>query len=831
MPISGIDAALDMTIGPTPVSMICSLTPRYFLTLLFFCSFAMPTTAQNRDEDRFFADAERYYTHGQEVQDRSEKAKYSQHVVGLYESFLTQFPNSRHAPLARFHLGHALQTLGQLDQAKANYRAVINKHLKGQWVGNAARQLAYLFYIEENWAEAAKYFGVAALHVTNQDLRFSALTKRAQCLLKINRTKEVVEVLRAIIAEPKHPYREWAVFMLGYQYYLDEKLERSIKLLKPLTKEAVQSIYRSQAMFYIGLASAELGLSDEAAKNLHAVLKIRMNDPSLTNEQRLSLGTNKALAQTALMKASLDEEDYQEVIKLYSMGDYGAKGKVEARRSMRAGRAFLALKKYQQARAAFRRVDRNLPNTELAFESAYLCLECDFLLKHNGLSERVDIFFELYANINPNDPRLHMANFLKAETLYQAGDFEKAGETFSLVESNLIKKEYRADLLYKRGWCLSEFGDFNGANRSYTHFLTDFPDDSRKAEILAKRAEALLALGDQISALKDFEELIAMKPEPILSAFAYQGSGRVLRKEKKYRTMVERYRQLLANFPDIAKNTVANANYWIGWGLYKENELDDVTPYLEKARDLAPEFYSEPVGNILVLSAFAQRDSEALHKAIQRILQDAPGKEIPSHILSWLGVQLFHEGNIKGAVTYLEKSTDPKNPAKTKPGVWRTLAKAQNESKNFAAALKTGRIILGLKQEKQWEADSMLDLALSQIGLAKYEEAMESTNKALAIDVKGPHLAGLHLVKAEVALRQNRPTKALQDYQKTIQMVLDDPLIKPRALAGAAQSAELLGEEGKAAQYRLQLRQEFPNWNDDPIETKQPEKEDGKQAN
>lgn len=831
MPISGIDAALNMTIGPTPVSMIRSLTPRHFLTLLFFCSFAMPTAAQNRDEDRLFANAERYYTHGQEVQDRSEKAKYSQHVVGLYENFLTQFPNSRHAPLARFHLGHALQTLGQLDQAKANYRAVINKHLKGQWVGNAARQLAYLFYIEENWAEAAKYFGVAALHVTNQDLRFSALTKRAQCLLKINRTKEVVEVLRAIIAEPKHPYQEWAVFMLGYQYYLDEKLERSIKLLKPLTKEAVQSIYRSQAMFYIGLASAELGLSDEAAKNLHAVLKIRMNDPSLTNEQRLSLGTNKALAQTALMKASLDEEDYQEVIKLYSMGDYGAKGKVEARRSMRAGRAFLALKKYQQARAAFRRVDRNLPNTELAFESAYLCLECDFLLKHNGLSERVDIFFELYANKNPNDPRLHMANFLKAETLYQAGDFEKAGETFSLVESNLIKKEYRADLLYKRGWCLSEFGDFNGANRSYTRFLTDFPDDSRKAEILAKRAEALLALGDQISALKDFEELIAMKPEPILSAFAYQGSGRVLRKEKKYRTMVERYRQLLANFPDIAKNTVANANYWIGWGLYKENELDDVAPYLEKARDLAPEFYSEPVGNILVLSAFAQRDSEALHKAIQRILQDAPGKEIPSHILSWLGVQLFHEGNIKGAVTYLEKSTDPKNPAKTKPGVWRTLAKAQNESKNFAAALKTGRIILGLKQEKQWEADSMLDLALSQIGLAKYEEAMESTNKALAIDVKGPHLAGLHLVKAEVALRQNRPTKALQDYQKTIQMVLDDPLIKPRALAGAAQSAELLGEEGKAAQYRLQLRQEFPNWNDDPIETKQPEKEDEKQAN
>jgi len=794
--------------------------------LLLLCGFAIPASAQNWEEDRLFSNAEKYYTYGQEVQDRFEKARYSQHVVGLYENFLARFPNSRHAPLARFHLGHALQTLGQLDQAKANYRAVINRFRKGQWVGNAARQLAYLFYIEENWAEAAKYFGIAAQHVTNQGLRFSALTKRVQCLLKINRTKEVVAVLNTIINEPRHPHREWATFMLGYQYYLDEQLERSIKLLKPLTKETVQSTYRSQAMFYIGLASAELGLSDEAAKNLHAVLKIRMNDPSLTNEQRLGLGTNKALAQTALMKAALDKGDYQEVVRLYSMGDYGAKGKVEARRSMRAGLAFYELNKYQQARAAFRRVDRNLPNTDEAFKSAFFCLKCDYLLKHNGVSERVDIFFELYAEQQPHDPRLHMANFMKAETLYQIGDHEKASEAFSLIDPSLIEKKHRADLLYKRGWCLSDFGDFNGANRSFTRFLADFPNDPRKAEVLGKRAEANLSLGDQISALKDFEALIAMEPEPILAAFAYQGSGRVLREEKKYRTMIERYRRLLSEFPNLAKNTTANANYWIGWGLYKENELEDVAPYLEKARELAPEFYSQPVGNILVLSAFAQRDHHALRKAIQRIHQDAPEKRIPANILSWLGVQLFHEGDVENAVIYLEKATDLENPNRTKPGVWRTLAKAQNESKKFAESLKTGNIILELKQEKRWEADAMLDLALAHIGLGQYDEAIETVEKALALDVMGPHLAGLYLVRAEVALRQNRPEQALEDYDKTIQMVLDDPLIKPRALAGAAQATEILGEEAKAGQYRIQLKQEFPNWKGEPIEIAPPVEEE-----
>ena len=822
MPISGIGVALPTTPCRIPDFMCPSFISRLLLTLLLVGGLSISSEAQNWNEDQLFANAEKYYTYGQEVQDRFEKARYTSHVVGLYENFLARFPASRHAPLARFHLGHALQTLGNLEQAKANYKAVITRYVRGQWVGNSARQLAYLFYIEENWAEAAKFFGIASKNVTTEGLRHSALTKRVQCLIKINRTKEVVADLKSIINDPRHPHRDWATFMLGYQYYLDEQLKASIQVLKPLASESVKTTYRSQAMFYIGLASAELGMDDEAAKNLHAVLKIRINDPSLSNEQRLGLGTNKALAQTALMKAALDKEDYPEVIKLYAMGDYGAKGKVEARRSMRAGQAFLALNQYQQARAAFRRVDRNLPNSDMAFESAYLCLECDYHLKHNGLSERVDIFFELYADQNPHDPRLHMANFLKAETLYHIGNFEKAGAAFNLIDIKLIPKSYRADLLYKRGWCLSEFGDFNGANRSYTRFLADYPDDPRKSEILAKRAEANLALGDDLSALQDFEELIDLVPEPILASFAYQGSARVLRKQKKYKTMVERYRTLLDNFPKINKSTEANANYWIGWGLYKENELEDVAPYLEKARDLVPEFYTEPVGNILVLSAFAQRDHEALHKAIQRIYRDAPDKVIPSHILSWLGIQMFHDGQFKDAVTYLTKATNVDYPSKTAPGVWRTLAKAQNENKQFEDALKTGKIILELKQEKRWEADAMLDLALTYIGLGKLDEAIETANKALELNVKGTHLAGLHLVKAEVALRQNNPTLALEDYNKTIKMILDDPFIKPRALAGAVQAADLLGKDNEASEYRKQLRQSYPDWKEGPIQIDPP---------
>ena len=103
-----------------------------------------------------------------------------------------------------------------------------------------------------------------------------------------------------------------------------------------------------------------------------------------------------------------------------------------------------------------------------------------------------------------------------------------------------------------------------------------------------------------------------------------RGAARCLRNEKKYDAMIARFRQLIADFPDLPQSTVANANYWIGWGYYKQEKHYDVARYIRKARDLAPEYYSQPAGNILILSAFAQRDKGALHTALQEVFAVAP---------------------------------------------------------------------------------------------------------------------------------------------------------------------------------------------------------------
>lgn len=783
------------------------------LTITLICAlFTSSGFAQTETERQQFIEAERYYEAGKAHADPYEKGRYMTYVIGLYIKHLNTYPNSPNAPAAWFHLGHAQQTLGKIEECRNSYRTMIERFRQGPYVGSAARQMAYLAYVEEDWAEAAKYFEITATHLTQDSLRYNALTKQVQCLLKLNRTEEVKEALTKIIDSKNHPYRDWARFMLGYQYYESDKFQTAINIFEPLLDVATSSTYRSQALFYTGLASAELGRDDVHVSHLTAVLEMPASHPSLTEEQRTHLSTNKGKAQTALIGLYFKKKDYQRVVDFYKMGDFGMTGRVEARRSMRGGNAFFNLGDYQQARSAYRRVDRALPNSRAAFLASYQCLLCDYQLRHPGLPQRVDIFLEIYGKTKGFEKEIDMALFLKAENLYLEESYDQAAVILENINPDNLSPEFRPEMLFKRGWSLSESGNFDRAAASFGRFLSEFPDDLRRPSVLAKRAEAYSALGNEIAALRDFEELIKLATAPELISFALQGAARCLRNEKKYDAMIARFRQLIADFPDLPQSTVANANYWIGWGYYKQEKHDDVARYIRKARDLAPEYYSQPAGNILILSAFAQRDKGALHTALQEVFAVAPEKFIPPLMLSWLGVQMFHDGSSEIAADYLERATDPARPKRTEPGVWRTLAKAQNKTGRFQRALATVKLLLTLEEKPIWIADAHLDLAEAQLGLGLYEDALISAQKGLEMNIPGPHLAGLHLVEGEVALQQKRMEEALKKFKTTISMVPDDPFLQPRALAGASIAARALGDETLAASYQNKLQSSFPNW-------------------
>lgn len=799
---------------------------RLFISALFALLTAQGF-GQTEAERRQFLEAERYYQAGKAHTDPYEKGRYMSYVIGLYNKYLNTYSSSPNAPAAWFHLGHAQQTLGKIEECKATYDALIARFRQGAYVGSAAWQMAYLHYVREEWEPAARYFGISAAHLSQASLRHNALTKQVQCLIKLNRSHEVRDVLKKIIGEPNHPYKDWGRFMLGYQYYESDAFQTAINVLEPLLGEETASNYRSQALFYTGLASAELGREDLAETHLLPVLNMPVNHPSLTREQRTHLATNKGKAQTALMGIYAKRKDYRKVIEYYQKGDFGVTGRTEARRSMRAGNAFFNLGNFQEARAAYRRVDRAMPNTKTAFLAAFQCLICDYQIGHPGLAQRVDIFFEIYGQTQGVEKEMDMALFLKAEILYTKEAYDQAAVILENIDPANLDPRYRGEMLFKRGWCLGESGNFDRATASFGRFLAEFPTDPRRAEALCKRGAAYSALGDQTSALRDYEEVIKVEGDPKITAFALQGAANCLREEKKYESMIARFQRLISDFPSLPAHSIAHANYWIGWGYYKLEEHDKVDPYIRKARKISPEYYSQPAGNILILSSFARRDKVALHKALQEVLAVAPEKFVPPLMLSWIGVQMFHDGDSETATTYLERATNLEHPNRTEAGVWRTLAKAQNKTGRFQKALATVELLLTLDQEPVWIADAHLDLAEAQLGLGKYDDALKSANKGLEMDVPGPHLAGLKLVQAEVALHQKRSEEALAKFKTTIGMVPDDPFLQPRALAGAAAAAKDLGQTSVAAGYETKLKAAYPDWTPVTLRAEEPDDESG----
>lgn len=756
---------------------------------------------------------ERFYRYAAKTRDRTERIYYMEITIPMYEKFLRDYGKGENAAMARFHLGHALQTLGKIDKARWNYITVVKRHKRGEWVGSAARQLAYMELTEKRYQEAARYFGITASNLTDPGYRHTAMTRQAQALIKIGDDQSALAVFANIAETPKHPHREWGIFMRGYILYGAERFEEARTALRPLIEGVATEAYRSQALFYTGLCAAELGEAEVAETNLRAVLETDHQSPSLPQEERRKIANNKSKAQNALMQMYFRGGDHQEVVRLYRMGDFGAQGSLEAARSMTAGNSFYQLERFEQARSAFRRVDRAVPNTERAFRASFKCLECDYKLRHPGLDARVDVFLELYRKAFRKAPEIQTARFLKAQTLFNKAEIEKSAQAFSLVDGEVLREEFRPEFYHKQGFALAEIGDYNGATRSLTEFITHYADDPRYRDALSIRAEAYEKLGDQASSLRDFTSLLDHPDcSPQQYAFALQRTARIYRDRDQFDLMVAKYRTLLQDVENLPKDTEANANYWIGWGLYKADDHQDALPYLKKASALAPEFYAEPAGRMIVLIHFADADADQMDEALTALLKLRPEKLIPRDMLTWLGTQKFHDGNFQKAAFYIGRAMKPDTPRAVDRGVWRMLAKARNEIRNFDGALIAARIAIKLEKDKRWQADAQLDLARAYLGLQKLPEARQAAETGLALNIQGPHMAGLHLTLGEISLLNQEYEQAYAEAIATIRMAIDDPLVKPRALHLATTVAEHLGSQEESNRYRRELERDFPTW-------------------
>jgi tetratricopeptide (TPR) repeat protein len=722
-------------------------------------------------------------------------------TAAIFTSYLNEFPNHPNAEMAWWYLGNSYYQGGQIDEGKRCFHTLLNRYGKGKWAAAAAYTLAADHYNKTEYNLAAPLFERFAKNAAKPDDRARGNYFAGTCYRLLGQDLEATRALQAVLDDPAGVlFAPQAKLALGHLAAKAGKTADALALYEQIVASPCQIKLRGEAALHAALSASKLEQPAVAEKFLALV----MTTPGMESF-RLD-------AQTALMANHFANQDYAKVIAVFRDLELKAEGDKEATRLMLVARSYLRLKKPTDALSYFREVERLVaPEHDLAFQASYYRLLCFFQIEGRHLPDQVDAFLELYRKTRPDDPRIHTAMLMKAETLFTNKDLAAAAKLYSEINAARVSEKNRPGLLYQRGWCLAEAGDLQGAIRSLSEFISKYPDDPRLTSAVAKRASAHASNAEPAKAIKDFDRLTAAGTPPTLSSFAWLESARMRRSEGNLQDMIARYRGLLEHVTDLSPKLQAEANFWIGQGLTKTNAAKEAITYLEKARSLCPDTYAKHAGLLLTLGYFAAQDAGQLASEIERAIQDKYDTDIPEQVLQWAGMQKYNADDFAAAARFLALVATPQEPRETPKEVWRYLAKARLETGDAQGALEATANVLAVEDNPVWKADGLLDRGRALLALKRPTEARSTTDEALALRPQGRTNAGLRILSGDLKLLADDPAGAAAEYTIVVEFH-DDKDLKPLALHKLIAILVAQSDATGADKYRRQLQAEFPTW-------------------
>lgn len=740
-----------------------------------------------------------------------------QRAAELFNAYLAEFPNHANAEAAWLYLGQAYYQIGQVEDAKRCFHTLLSRYRTGPWVGAASFTLAHDFYVKREYALAAPLYKKFAENSVKPEDRARGNYMTAVCYQITGRDRDATELFRSVAADPAGVlFAPKAKLGLGHLSVKANKLREALEFFQQAAESQDTPRVRGEAALHASLVATKLGQNDLAEKYLKLVL--------LTE----GMEDYRPDAAVALMRNAFAEKDYKGVLSAWEKSGLRAadeqappppvEGKAivvdekKASRLLLAARAMLQLKQVRDAMEVFRQIERTMPpQHELTFQAAYYRLLAFYELEGEHLPEQVDAFLQIYRKGRPEDPRIHTALLLKAESLFAKKQIPQAAQVYSEIDVSKISESNRPGLLYQRGWCLAEAGDPQGAVRSLTKFIADYPKDTRIPAALAKRAKARQNSGESAKAIEDYDKLISSGADGELVSYALLESARMRRSENNIPDMIVRYRGLLEKLSKLDKSLQAEANYFIGWGLVKTNAAKDAVSYLEEARTLQPDAYKKHAGLLLVLGYYQAQNLEKLCDEIDLATREGYSDEIPEQTIRWAGLQAYNAGRHAVAARFLGRVSNIEEPRETPKEVWRYLGKALLEDGKASEALKPIENVLAAEDNPSWKADGLLDQARALFVLSRDEEARKSIDAASDLRPDGRTGAGVRLLSGDLKAKAGDFSGAAAEFLIVVNFI-DDRDLKPLALSKLINALEKKGDNAEAVKYRAQLLRDFPNW-------------------
>jgi len=728
-----------------------------------------------------------------------------------YTEFLAAHPESPNVEKAWYQIGDCYFNMDRLKETKNAFDTVITSWPNGRYAGPAAYRMAEITFNQNNFKEAIPYLQTAIKSFSDANLKLEAQFFLAHALQMANRNEDAIKAYQVVMnSKGATPFRERAELDLAKLLLDKGDSEAALKHFTTLAKTAKDPAIKDEAQFKAGILSLSSKDGATATAFLRETLKSSKN------------AQFKAEAQVALMLQAWEDKNYNGVIEYYSLAPLKTTGTARADLEMMLAHSQRHLKKYALAISTYGGVEQRFEGTSQSTEAGYRKLQCYYESGDKELASAVDRYVASQSKINPNVKYIDLALLLKAEALFAKGSYKESAEAYKNVRTENIQTRYAPARLYKMGWALTESKQFAEGIDALGQFVAAYPEHNLVASALAQRALTYQRMGNEDAALKDFQIIAKKHPDFENLEYVLRTTALIQASKKNWPETVSAYRELLEKFPDSTAK--AEANYWIGSGLYAQGRYRECVPSLEKARELNKEEYEEKASLRIILATYnlemkEQKHFDALLEETNAYVIKGSTLPIPVEVYSYLGTKLFEKKDFKRAERYLLKVANYAKPLRTPYHIWDKLAQIRMQNGAYEAAVTDLDNYLQHQHHPEPESRAYLDKAACHLQLAadgknkmeQLDKAKAAADEVLRLIRRGKLNSEARIVLGDISMAKNLPDEAAQNYVIVCEFG-SDPDVVPTALDKIIKALESQGKTSEAKVYQDQLNARYPDY-------------------
>ncbi len=727
-----------------------------------------------------------------------------------YEKFLGLYPTAADRPVALFRLAESYRRNGTVNAAKNTYETLLNQFGSGEFSGPAAYRLADLYYQERNYNSALPMFRKASVRLRDPKLANMAKFYTGRTLEGLGQKLDARMVYEDLVASPnENPFIDASRLSLSVLLKDSGRTAEALKHVQALAQSTENPDLKAEATVRSGLWQLELKQPEKAAEDLTKAL------------QMPNIGRWKDVAQIGLVQMKFNDGKYQEIVDEFGGGAKEVSADSRPQFLVLVGNSFRQLGKIPEALKLYDQLVKEAPGSMYAKDAAYERLVCIYQTEGENLLREIDQFLTNNGDSTKRDQVLLM----KAEQLFKKQDYAAAAPVYEVVSrSRQLAGNYRAQALYKFGWCSLQKGENDKAIAGFTSLIEGFPTTESIGSALFHRGIARLRGKDLPGAVKDLNQLIAKYPKAKEREPALEQRAILQGQQNDNVGMAETYKLLLKEFPNTA--AAADANYWIGWVAFENKNYKDVPAPLGAARQADKEKYLERASLRILLAHYYLEDWDAAGREIDLYLSAGGKGQVPEQVLRGVGMHYYELGdrtekpeqkteNFSYAAKFLElmaKRDDAK--ADDFLNLGRSdlhLGKFKESSDALGSYLKTTR-------EPAPRCVGLIALAQAQIGARDFDGAQKAADEALTLQAEGRLNADARIVTGDIQMARANPIEAAKIYE-TVSLVIDEEDITPRALEKAVDANQKAGKDADAKRLLNTLKSRYPEY----IQKKQPQ--------